>query len=73
MMRPDSRPLLAQIKCPTLVVVGDGDELTPVELAREICGGIAGARLEVIGDCGHLSTLERPAQVNAALAQWLDG
>jgi pimeloyl-ACP methyl ester carboxylesterase len=73
MSRPDSRPLLAQIRCPTLVLVGDGDELTPPEHAREIAGGIAGARLVVVPGCGHLSTLERPQAANAALGQWLGG
>lgn len=71
MSRPDSRPLLASIRCPTLVVVGDGDELTPPELAKEICTGISGARLVVVPECGHLSTIEKPDVVNAALAEWL--
>lgn len=71
MMRPDSRPLLAAIKCPTLVLVGEGDELTTPELAQEIAGGISGARLVTVPDCGHLSTIERPEAVNAALAEWL--
>ncbi|HEX5507975.1 MAG TPA: alpha/beta fold hydrolase [Pseudolabrys sp.] len=73
MTRPDSRPLLASVKCPTLVLVGDGDVATPPELSREIAAGINGARLCVISDCGHLSTLERPEAVNAALAEWLAG
>ena len=61
MSRPDSRSGLAVIKCPTLVLVGDGDEATPPELAHEIAGAIGGsARLVVIADCGHLSTLEQP-------------
>jgi pimeloyl-ACP methyl ester carboxylesterase len=71
--RPDSRPLLASIRCPTLVVVGEGDELTPPELAKEICTGVSGARLVVVPDCGHLSTIEKPEAVNAALAEWLSG
>jgi pimeloyl-ACP methyl ester carboxylesterase len=71
--RPDSRPLLGNIRCPTLVLTGDGDELTPPEIAREIAAGIAGARLVIVPDCGHLSTIERPAAVNAALAEWLNG
>ncbi len=69
--RPDSRPLLASIKCPTLVLTGDGDELTPPNLAKEIAGGIGGSRLVIVPDCGHLSTVERPEAVNAALAEWL--
>jgi pimeloyl-ACP methyl ester carboxylesterase len=72
MTRPDSRPGLGAIKCPTLVLVGDSDEATPPELAREIAGAIGGARLEVIPDCGHLSTLEQPEKVTAALADWMN-
>jgi len=73
MTRPDSRPLLASIKCPMLMLVGDGDAATPPELACEIVGGITGAKLAVIANCGHLSTLERPEPVNAVLAEWLAG
>src|SRR5690349_18528881 len=63
MTRPDCRPQLASIHCPTLVLVGDGDELTPPVLSEEIAAGIAGARLVRVPDCGHLSTLERPEAV----------
>jgi pimeloyl-ACP methyl ester carboxylesterase len=69
--RPDNRPLLPGIRCPTLVLVGEQDALTPPALAREIAAGIPGARLEVVPDCGHLSTLERPEAVNSALRAWL--
>ena len=69
--RPDSRPGLAAIACPTVVIVGEGDEATPPELAREIVAGIAGSRLVVIPDSGHLSTLEQPAAVTHALIEWL--
>jgi pimeloyl-ACP methyl ester carboxylesterase len=72
MGRLDSRPGLAAIRCPTLVLVGDDDQLTPPALAREMAAGIAGARLVVIADCGHLSTLERPQAVTAALVEWLN-
>ena len=71
MSRPDARPLLASIRCPTVVLVGDGDQLTPPDLAQEICAGIAEARLVLVPDCGHLSTVEQPTAVNAALAEWL--
>ncbi|HUD86769.1 MAG TPA: alpha/beta fold hydrolase [Xanthobacteraceae bacterium] len=69
--RPDSRPGLAAITCPTLVLVGDSDEPTPPDLAREMAAGIAGACLVVVPECGHLSTMERPAEVNAALVEWM--
>lgn len=71
MTRPDMRPLLASITCPTLVLVGDGDELTPPPLSEEIAAGIAGSRLVVIADCGHLSTMERPEAVNRELVEWM--
>ncbi|MBI1205203.1 MAG: alpha/beta fold hydrolase [Rhodopseudomonas sp.] len=71
MSRADSRLLLTAIRCPTLVLVGDGDELTPPELAKEIAGGIDGAKLAVVPACGHLSTLEQPEAVNALLGDWL--
>ena len=69
--RPDSRPHLAAIACRTLVVVGDDDQLTPPDLAREMASAIPRARLAVIAECGHLSTVERPQAVNKALAEWL--
>jgi pimeloyl-ACP methyl ester carboxylesterase len=71
MARTDARPLLATIKCPTLMLVGEGDELTPPTLAQEIAGSITGSRLVVVPDCGHLSTLEQPAAVNRAFAEWM--
>ncbi len=71
MTRPDSRPGLAAIRCPTLVLVGDGDEATPPDRAAEIATGIAAARLVTIPECGHLSPLERPQHVTRALIDWL--
>jgi pimeloyl-ACP methyl ester carboxylesterase len=73
MTRPDARPLLPSIKCPTLVLVGDGDELTPPLLSEEIAAGITGSRLVVVPDCGHLSTMERPEAVTKALTDWMTG
>ena len=70
--RADSRPTLANISCPTLVLVGEGDELTPPELAAEIAAGIPGARLTTVPQCGHMSTLEQPDEVTRALLEWLE-
>jgi pimeloyl-ACP methyl ester carboxylesterase len=67
MTRPDSRPGLAAIDCPTVVMVGNQDQITPPPVAEEMAGGIGKARLVVIPDSGHLSTLERPQVVTAAL------
>jgi pimeloyl-ACP methyl ester carboxylesterase len=71
MNRLDSRPSLAAIRCPTLVLVGDGDELTPPLLSREMAAVITGARLVVVPGSGHLSTLERPEAVTKALVAWM--
>jgi pimeloyl-ACP methyl ester carboxylesterase len=73
MGRPDSRPTLSDIKCPTLVLVGDGDQLTPPPVAQEIAHGISGARLVIVPECGHSSTLERPEAVTTALLNFLRG
>jgi len=72
MRRSDLRPTLPAINCPTLVLVGDGDELTPPALAQEIATGIPGARLVTIADSGHLSTLEQPEAVTDALVDWME-
>jgi pimeloyl-ACP methyl ester carboxylesterase len=72
MTRLDARPLLAAIRCPTLVLVGAGDELTPPPLSEEIAAGIAGARLVVVPDSGHLSTMEQPEAVTKALMDWME-
>ena len=71
MGRPDSRPGFAAIACPTLVLVGDEDQLTPPALAHEVANGIRGARLVVVPECGHLSTMERPQAVTQALLDWM--
>lgn len=68
--RPDSRPLLATIKVPTLVVVGEGDQITPPDAAREMHEGIPGSKLLVVPRAGHLALLEQPEPVHAALKEW---
>lgn len=72
MGRPDSRPLLASITVPTLVLVGEEDQITPLAEAQEIAAGIgAKARLVTVPGSGHLSTLEAPEAVTEALLTWL--
>ena len=73
MSRPDSRPLLATIRVPTTVIVGDGDKITPVEVANEMADGIAGSRLAVIPTAGHMALVEQPEHVRGALREWLEG
>jgi pimeloyl-ACP methyl ester carboxylesterase len=69
--RPDSRPDLPRIACPTLVLCGRQDALTPLEVHEEMAAAIPAARLVVVEECGHLSPLERPAAVSAAMREWL--
>src|SRR5947209_9318218 len=73
MRRVDSRPMLASIRCPTLVLVGEQDAATPPALSEEMAAAIPGARLVSVADCGHLSTLEQPEAVTQALVEWMSG
>ena len=72
MSRADSRPRLAAIRCPTVVVCGREDALLPLAVHEEMAHGIPGAKLRVIEACGHLAPLERPAEVASALRELLD-
>jgi pimeloyl-ACP methyl ester carboxylesterase len=71
MSRPDSRPSLAWIRCPTLVVTGDEDHTIPNSLSVEIAGGIHNAKLTILPDCGHLPQVEQPQATADALVEWL--
>lgn len=71
MARADSRPTLAAITCPTLVLSGDQDNVIPNKLSTEMAEGIAGAKLVILPDCGHMSQAEQPAATAGALTQWL--
>ena len=71
--RIDSRPYLQDISVPTLVLVGDSDPVTPLDRAEEMAAAIPGARLVVVPECGHCSTLEQPEAVNRALIEWITG
>jgi 3-oxoadipate enol-lactonase len=69
--RPDSRPTLSTITCPTLVIVGREDALTPPSAAQVMRDGIAGARYVEIAEAGHLANVEQPQAFNAALHAFL--
>ncbi|POF30414.1 alpha/beta fold hydrolase [Roseibium marinum] len=70
--RIDARPRLSEIDCPTLVLVGDGDRLTPPPVSREIHERISGSDLVLIEGSGHLSTLEEPDRTTATLRDFLN-
>jgi len=69
--RPDSRPLLASVAVPTLVLVGEEDTITPPDAAKEMASGIRGARLVTIPAAGHLANLEVPEMFNASLLDFV--
>jgi pimeloyl-ACP methyl ester carboxylesterase len=71
MSRADSRALLPSIAVPALVLCGRQDAIAPLARHEEMAQAIPGAHLEVIEDCGHLSTLEKPDDVSRALRAWL--
>lgn len=69
--RPDRRDALRAVRVPTLVLCGRRDALCPVSRHEAMRDLIPGAALTVIEGAGHLPTLERPTETNAALADWL--
>lgn len=71
MHRPDSMALLPQIAVPTLVIVGEEDELTPPDDSKRMAEAVPGATLVTIPHAGHLSNLEQPAAFNEALNAFL--
>jgi 3-oxoadipate enol-lactonase len=71
--RPDSTPTLSRITCPTLVIVGELDTLTPPGESEKIAAAVKGARLVKITDAGHLTNIENPDVFNAALTSFVNG
>ena len=65
--RPDSTDLLSTITCPTLVIVGEDDQATPVAESQYIAQRIPGSTFVTIPQAGHLSNFEQPAAFNQAL------
>ncbi len=62
---------LVRITAPTLVIVGADDKPTPTAKARRIADRVPGARLEIVPNCGHSSTVEQPAAVTGLLSDFL--
>jgi pimeloyl-ACP methyl ester carboxylesterase len=69
--RPDAESVLRSIRCRALVLCGREDSWSPVARHEAMAGLIPAARLEIVANCGHMSTMERPDQVSWALAAWL--
>ena len=71
MTRPDSRHDLGLIHCPTLVLCGRGDALTPPQVHADMAAAIPNATFVVVEDSGHLAPIEQPQAVSALLRYWL--
>ena len=69
--RRDSTSDLSTLGRPALVVVGEEDQITPPQVAKEIADALPGARLEVVPKAGHLANLERPEVFNRLLTDFL--
>jgi pimeloyl-ACP methyl ester carboxylesterase len=69
--RPDATGVLEQIRCPALLLTGREDDWSPPARHAEMAAKIPGSILTVIPECGHMSMLERPAEVTAAMRSWL--
>lgn len=67
----NSRERLAEIRCPTLVLCGDDDRVTPLKFSHTLYEGIGGARLIVLPGAGHMALLERPASLSTAITRFL--
>lgn len=60
----DTRDMLPKIKAPTLLIWGDADKRSPINVAHQLHEAIPGAKLEVISGAGHISNMEKPIQFN---------
>lgn len=69
--RIDARPNLPAITCPTAVICGEDDQITPVEVAREMADLIPNAQLHLVPKAGHLSPLEAPDHVSRLISEWM--
>jgi 3-oxoadipate enol-lactonase len=63
---------LGEVRCPALVIVGEEDAGTPVEMARQIHAALPAADLAILRSASHLSNLEQPAAFNRVLGDFLD-
>ncbi len=69
--RLDAAPLLPGITCPTLVLTGRQDAWSGPAQHEAMAAAIPGAQLLIVEDSGHMSTMEQPQAVSAALSDWL--
>lgn len=71
-LRDSHAEQLSLVRCPTLVVASDHDRLRTVEESAEMARQINGAQFEVVADCGHMTPMEKPAELLAIISGWLE-
>jgi pimeloyl-ACP methyl ester carboxylesterase len=69
--RPNATPLLREIQCPALVLTGRDDAWSPPARHSDMAQLIPKSELVLIPKCGHMSTMERPDEISAAMRHWL--
>jgi pimeloyl-ACP methyl ester carboxylesterase len=70
LQRPDRTALLASLRLPTLLLCGHDDSWSPLARHEDMKRLIAGSTLVAVPECGHMSTMERPEAVSAAMVDW---
>jgi pimeloyl-ACP methyl ester carboxylesterase len=71
--RPDAGPVLASVRCPTMIICGREDAWALLEVHRQMAARLSNGQLVVVENCGHMAPMERPEAVTAALAGWFSG
>jgi pimeloyl-ACP methyl ester carboxylesterase len=71
MERINQVPNLTKISCPTVVVCGEQDQITPLECSEEMVANISESELLIVSNCGHMSTMEKPDKVATIMHHWL--
>lgn len=70
--RPDRRSVLCDVEVPTTIVCGAEDAVCPPALHADLAERTPHAKLTVVADAGHLSTIDQPAALTSAIADWLE-
>ena len=69
--RPSQVANLPSISCPTIVICGEQDQITPPACSREMVAAIPNSCLATVVNCGHMSTMEKPEEVSSLLYAWM--
>lgn len=71
MQNYDIRDRIYEIKVPTLIIVGEKDTATPVEMSQDLNRGIKGSKLQIIPDCNHMVMIDKPKELNRIIEDFI--